>query len=399
MFKFGTVLILGTVLLSASARAQTPVGSGFTYQGQLRSDDTPLDADTDLQFTLWDAATDGEQIGTLLQVDALPVIDGQFTVELDFGPSAFVGDARWLEVSVRSPAGSGPFTTLDPRQPLTATPYALHTRGVRVDDAENVEINGVRLDSEGQRRVTFLDDEAGLSFPSSVGDNAPMIHMFAAGSSNADRMVVAHSPGFSNWGLRYRDVGDVFEFVRVGVAVMAVDLFRQRVGINTNAPESALHVAGGVRARGGAPGGNGIFNNGYAFAGSNGDNDSGLFSVADGEVSIFTDAQERVRFSNAGMRFPDGSVQSTAYRGVRTSALVDFGQIPRGAQVSQTVVIPGAAVNGSVSISPSTNLPPGLGILFARVASPGLVQYHLRNFGGSTIDPPPFTVHVTVINP
>ena len=36
----------------------------------------------------------------------------------------FAGDARWLDIQVRSPAGSGTFTPLSPRQELTPTPYA-----------------------------------------------------------------------------------------------------------------------------------------------------------------------------------------------------------------------------------------------------------------------------------
>ena len=52
------------------------------------------------------------------------VTNGLFTVTLDFGTAAFQGDARWLQIAVR-PTGGGSYTTLAPRQALTATPYAM----------------------------------------------------------------------------------------------------------------------------------------------------------------------------------------------------------------------------------------------------------------------------------
>ena len=55
--------------------------------------------------------------------------DGLFTVALDFGSGAFTGAARWLEIAVRCPAGSGTYTTLSPRQALTSSPYAVFSGG------------------------------------------------------------------------------------------------------------------------------------------------------------------------------------------------------------------------------------------------------------------------------
>jgi len=42
----------------------------------------------------------------------------------EFGPAAFIGEARWLQVDVQCPPDAG-FTTLIPRQALTAAPLAL----------------------------------------------------------------------------------------------------------------------------------------------------------------------------------------------------------------------------------------------------------------------------------
>jgi len=73
-----------------------------------------------------------------------------------------------------------------------------------------------------------------------------------------------------------------------------------RVGIGTTSPGSSLQVAGGIRARGGAPGAFGANNNGYAFSGNNGDDDSGMFSSADGQLELYTNSLERARITSTG---------------------------------------------------------------------------------------------------
>ena len=55
---------------------------------------------------------------------ATGVTDGLFTVTLDFGGGVFVGTPYWLEIGVRT-NGGGSFATLNPRQPLTPSPYAI----------------------------------------------------------------------------------------------------------------------------------------------------------------------------------------------------------------------------------------------------------------------------------
>ena len=63
-----------------------------------------------------------------------------------------------------------------------------------------------------------------------------------------------------------------------------------------------LTVNGGVLAEGGVPGPVGNNTAGYAFSGANGDNDSGMYSTADGVVSLYANAIERVRVDGANSR-------------------------------------------------------------------------------------------------
>lgn len=103
---------------------------------------------------------------------------------------------------------------------------------------------------------SFLDANASLTYPSVGGSSSPMIHMFASGTANADRMVIAHSPAFTSYGLQYQDTTDQFNFLGAGNPVMSVLLSGGgRVGIGTATPQSRLDVIGEIRGSGGsAPG-------------------------------------------------------------------------------------------------------------------------------------------------
>lgn len=50
------------------------------------------------------------------------------------------------------------------------------------------------------------------------------VMIYGSGTTNADKMVVQHSPAFPGWGLGYSDTGDDFIFVAGGTANAAVDL-------------------------------------------------------------------------------------------------------------------------------------------------------------------------------
>jgi hypothetical protein len=109
------------VLQPSTCQAQ---GTAFTYQGRLESGGAPANGSFDLRFILYNAEAGGSQVGAILTNAATAISNGLFTVTLDFGAGVFTGADRWLEIGVR-PSGGGAFTTLSPRQKLTATPYAI----------------------------------------------------------------------------------------------------------------------------------------------------------------------------------------------------------------------------------------------------------------------------------
>jgi hypothetical protein len=92
--------------------------------------------------------------------------------------------------------------------------------------------------------VTFTDPAGSITFPASTVGAPPMIMMFASGSGNPDRMVIAHSPAFSNYGLQYQDASDKFNFTNGTTNALTIDLANSRVGVLNNTPAYALDVSG-----------------------------------------------------------------------------------------------------------------------------------------------------------
>lgn len=168
-----TLALVGTAALNCagSACGQTPLGTGFTYQGRLDSSSGAASGRYDVRFTLHSAATGaGTVVAGPICRDGVDVADGRFTVPLDFGPTNanFNGEARWLSIEVRADdtpgnCAAGVYTLLAPRQPLTATPYSLQTRGIFVDDAGRVGIGTTSPTSQlsllGGLLVSDVNDE------------------------------------------------------------------------------------------------------------------------------------------------------------------------------------------------------------------------------------------------
>ena len=137
-------LLIGLLLISLTGIALAQSSTIFTYQGRLTDNGSPANGNYDLQFKLYDALTGGTLIGTRTRTN-VPVTGGVFTVQLDFAVGAFGGPDRFLEIGVRTLGSPDPFTTLDPRQPITSTPFAFHslTSGVADAAANANQLGGV----------------------------------------------------------------------------------------------------------------------------------------------------------------------------------------------------------------------------------------------------------------
>ncbi|KAF0194994.1 MAG: hypothetical protein FD166_3234 [Bacteroidetes bacterium] len=116
-----------------------------------------------------------------------------------------------------------------------ATPASTLTVG----NGDKFQVSGTQGD------VTFTDDEATIQFPATTNPNSPMMYMFSAGTQNADRMVIGHSPSFPKWGIEYHDSLD-FVYFRNSASRIAGFNLNGSVGFGEAAEshEATFHVKG-----------------------------------------------------------------------------------------------------------------------------------------------------------
>lgn len=124
---FRAVWLMGWLIAAPPLAAQQ---TAFTYQGQLDVSGTQA-ASYDFQADVFAQGCSAEPCaGTPLNAAPLlfpgvALVQGRFLLSIDPGAEVFTGPERFLQLRVRR-AGEGSFTTLLPRQKITATPYAQH---------------------------------------------------------------------------------------------------------------------------------------------------------------------------------------------------------------------------------------------------------------------------------
>lgn len=132
--KSGKIELIATILmvlfLMANVWAQT---TAFNYQGRLTDGGNPANGNFQMQFKLFDALSDGVQIGATLTDVPITATNGVFSTKLDFGANALSGANRWLEIAVRHNSGES-YTTLTPREQIASSPYAVRTLSASVAD-------------------------------------------------------------------------------------------------------------------------------------------------------------------------------------------------------------------------------------------------------------------------
>jgi len=207
----GWTFLMGP-LLAALVATQAPAqsSSSFTYQGELTQSGTLVNDVCDFTFEVCTVPVGDDCYPTVVTMTGVSVVDGRFTVELDFPVTYFESAGRWLRIGVRCPAGSGAYTTLSPNQPITHAPFAIRTRGIAVDPEGNVGIGTespeARLHVEGDDASLRLENSA--SAGSSVIEDRESIQLTVTkNASPGEEAIVDVSPhpldGASRAGVRF----------------------------------------------------------------------------------------------------------------------------------------------------------------------------------------------------
>jgi hypothetical protein len=123
----GLLATLAGAALTAPAAAQE---LKFTYQGRLNMEGAPANGLYDFQFALHgDPLADDSPIGFPICMPAVEVVDGFFTVELEFDEASYFPGGTYLQINVgeASPEPCGfdaGMVGLSPRQLVNRAPYS-----------------------------------------------------------------------------------------------------------------------------------------------------------------------------------------------------------------------------------------------------------------------------------
>ncbi|MGD9791343.1 MAG: hypothetical protein AB7Q00_10465 [Phycisphaerales bacterium] len=236
--------VLFVIGLTNAALAQT---TAFTYQGELRSGSALANGLHDVRFRLFDAMSAGAQVGSTICVDDVPVIEGRFSVTIDFGGAFASTAARFIEIEVRADTGldcanTTGYTTLSPRQAITPAPRAAAANtAFSLSAPDGSPSNVLVVDNEGDVGIGTASPSARLEVVggpiqvTSAGDQADLL-WFASERS----WVVRQEGAGATAALKFQSAGG-------GGNKNFIIQTDGLVGVGTTSPTAKLDVRGDIR--------------------------------------------------------------------------------------------------------------------------------------------------------
>ncbi|MBM4112185.1 MAG: hypothetical protein FJ253_02250 [Phycisphaerae bacterium] len=332
--------LLAALTIGASAMAGvTIVDRVFTYQGQLRDAGGPIDGTASLRFRLFNAAIGGAQQGPTITECGVTLVDGLFTVDLDFGPLVFDGSERFLEIGVQSPAGDcATFTPLTPRQELRPAPYAIHALGPWITVGNDIYY------SEGDVGIGTTSPDADIELSKSTDATMRITSTALNGTSHLDLKGDAPTGLSANalGSIRFLDetsatraelssalgfLANPFNFTVDGTTEMVL-ASNGNLGVGTTLPVAKLHLVGGTDSE---PATGGFLIIGATNAGNISMDNNEIMARNNGAVStLFVNNDGgNVSMCNGGGQVTVGPISAAAQLSVFNSLFVNGGATPR----------------------------------------------------------------------
>jgi hypothetical protein len=318
MTAFLLACTVAFIIPAAAAQTLTT----FTYQGRLADGGAPANGTYDFEFKLYDAAN--AQVGSTVTREDVQVVNGVFTVQLDFG-NVFDGTTRTLEVGVRPGPSVGPFTTLAPRQPVTSMPEAIHS--VTAETANSAtQLGGIPASGFLQNTTTL---QANTNFNISgnglvggnvgIGTTSPVAHLHVANASDSGAGLVVEATQGDRAAMYYTpNTGLVFDSFRPSDGRRLPILLQPSggfVGIGTFTPLTKLAVVTASGTYGITHSGGGITLGSYVGPSNSGATGGWLGTVSNHSLHYFTNnGQPSMTIDLAGNV---GIGTSTPFAGIR----------------------------------------------------------------------------------
>ena len=144
--RSATLLLLSTPICQfANCPAHAQGKSNLCQGREVNLAGQPFTGTAHLTFTLYSAALDGSLQPAIqpLEKPTVPVVNGLFSIELDFGTGAFDGSGRWLEVrdaglNITFPRKHIVHITLKVGQSY----IAIEADGIKIDPMGTIELHG-----------------------------------------------------------------------------------------------------------------------------------------------------------------------------------------------------------------------------------------------------------------
>lgn len=353
-YWFRTNVVLLTLGLSVTTVVAVPLGTAFTHKGEYKPGGTPVTGVYDFQIVLFDVATGGTPINTIICEDTrgiaigtvicanVMVTQGQFTVGIGYGAPPFATTTQyWLETRVR--VGNA-FTVVGGRQKLNAVPYALNVRTLPpgIVTGANIALNAVGPAAILDNSIAATDigiNAVGLTEinPTQVqtrvsGICPPGTSMRAIGQTGS--MVTCDAGGSNAWRLLGNaGTNPATHFLGTtdirALAFRTGGLERMRlrengfVGIGLNAPGEKLHIGdGNILLEGGGETAL-MFKRDLTITGESGTSTNPIFKF--GRIQQAGDGDPEVRVLYSDNVATERTVFEFDRKGIVASVKPDFG--------------------------------------------------------------------------